>query len=309
MAILWVALTLWTTTAIAQDTNFVDPGKEQMDLYQAGAKAFKEQKWTKAIERFEASLAIGELNITYLNLGRTFFKSGQCHKAKAAYDKVATAPQIREPSPIQVLEKLDEYREELSTCPATITITCSDPQIAVSASPQVDGAACGKNLNVPAGKYTFTGALGDLTVERTVEVKSMDKTKVALRFAVAKDDSDSGAGLRTAGWVTAGIGVAALATGGVLFAINSSDADRFDELNAQGLSCPADPNCAELESLQDSLDSANVQIGVSVGVGAAALLTGAALIFMGYSQDDDEEAQTGLTPLWQPGLIGVQGRF
>ncbi len=102
--------------ALAQDGNYASPTEDQLELYKAGADAFGQEDWSGAVEFFEASLAIGELNITYLNMGRALQRAGRCADAKAAYDKVASAPQIREPSPVQVLTKLKEFRKELESC-------------------------------------------------------------------------------------------------------------------------------------------------------------------------------------------------
>ncbi len=295
---------LWSTHAAAQEETFAEPTKEQMDLYKSGAEAFKAQQWTRAIERFEASLSIGQLNITYLNLGRAYFKAGQCKEANAAYAEVARAPQIRQPSPAMVLEKLDEYRSALESCPGTLRIQCNDPEAAISATPDIKGA-CGAVLEVPAGQYTIKGKLGEEMLTQKVVVEPMGETTVLLGFS----ETETSSPVTTAGWIVTGVGVAALVTGGVIFALNQGDAERFDALNAQNLDCPQDPSCRELNALQESLDSANMQIGVAVGVGAGALITGAAFLLWGDSEPSPSNNHSRLLPLWQPGLVGVQGRF
>ena len=305
--------------ASAQD-NFAEPSAEQMQLYESGFEAFKEGQWDKATERFEASLRIGEMNITYLNLGRSLHKAGHCLEARARYDKVSTAPQVRNPSPIQVLDKLDEYRRELDDCPGKLSVQCSAPAI-VATVKKKGPVECGGSINLPPGDYEVVGTVGDKSVTKKVQVKAIDEVFVMLTIdgiGALGDEKDppggsggGGGGLKVAGWVAVGLGVAALGAGGALFALNGGDSDRFDELNSQGLSCPADAECAELTELQTSLDSANVQIAAAIGVGAAAVVTGAVLLIIGYSGDDERATGSRLDLLWSPeqGVVGVQGRF
>ncbi len=49
---------------------YADPTKDQLELYEAGAQAFSSDDWPAAIDYLKASLAIGEMNITYLTLGQ-----------------------------------------------------------------------------------------------------------------------------------------------------------------------------------------------------------------------------------------------
>ena len=310
--------------ALGQNDNFARPGAEQMQLYEAGFVAFGQGDWVKAVERFEASLRIGEMNITYLNLGRSLFKAGRCAEAKERYDKVATAPQVREPSPLQVLERLDKYRRDLSSCPGRLTVQCATPQTKVSIEGHVGPVACGVPLMLAPGRYEVTGVVGAERAVEQVEVVTMDEAFVTLEIkavgvtapSAGLDEGVSGlGGLTITGWVSVGLGAAALALAGGVFVANLETADQFDALNNKRLNCQdattgtqLERDCLELNELKNDLDDANGLITVSASVGGAAVLTGVLLLLIG--SDDNPEGE-GLGLLWWPreGLVGVRGTF
>ena len=77
-----VCLLFAATGALAQDEDFASLSESQLQLNEEGSEAFKKGNYDEAVRRFEASLLVGELNITYLNLGRAYFKIGDCKKAR-----------------------------------------------------------------------------------------------------------------------------------------------------------------------------------------------------------------------------------
>ena len=104
---------------------------------------------------------------------------------------------------------------------------------------------------------------------------------------------DDNSGVRIAGWVTAGAGVALLATG-VVFGLKAKSA--HDELASAGTWDPG---------LYDSGRAANRNMFIFLGAGAVAVATGAVLTFV-VGSPADERAVT-VAPA-AGGLI-VQGRF
>ncbi len=104
---------------------------------------------------------------------------------------------------------------------------------------------------------------------------------------------DDKSGVRIAGWVTAGAGVALLATG-VVFGLKAKAAR--DDLAAAGTWDPG---------LYDSGRAANRNMFIFLGAGAAAVATGAVLTFV-VGRPADERAVT-VAPA--PGGLLVQGRF
>ena len=112
-AILTVVCVAISAPVAAQDGSFVVPTETQLQLFTQGSEAYQADDYEKAIKLFKASLLVGELNITYLNLGRAYFKLGQCKEAREAYAKVRKAPQVRQPPPESVLIRLNEYLVDL----------------------------------------------------------------------------------------------------------------------------------------------------------------------------------------------------
>ncbi len=294
------------------DSRFAKPTKEQLELYESGFEAYKEGQYERAVERFEASLKIGEMNITYLNLGRALFKVGRCKEAFGAYDKVSVALQVQEPSPAQVLDKLDEYRQELKGCPGVLAVDCKSPESRVEVSGG-RSVACGGRLELPPGQYEVVGRLGDKVERRSVVLVSMEVAQVSIELVGAAPVGDGGggdgAGLRVAGWISAGVGAAALVGAGSIFVLNSTDANRFEELNQSQLACPGAPECIERDALKVSLDGANTQIGLSAAVGAVAMTTGVVLLVLGYSAEGEGDELSGVEIIWSPAMVGVRGNF
>ena len=133
-ALVCMAVLSVSSQALGQgQANYYEWDEEQFSLFEKGSAAFKAADYPAAIEFFKASLAIGEMNITLINLGRVHFKNGECVRAKEIFDKVPSAPQVREPSPALVLQKLNQYRSELmEKCPGQVQLRCDPINMKVS---------------------------------------------------------------------------------------------------------------------------------------------------------------------------------
>lgn len=95
------------------------PTEIQLKLYEEGASAFGAGEFEKAVRLFRASNDLGPLNVTYLNLGRALYRLGRCDEARDALDAARTAPQVAEPTPAAVLDKIVEYSLDLADCRPT----------------------------------------------------------------------------------------------------------------------------------------------------------------------------------------------
>ena len=97
--------------------GIVEATEEQVRLNDQGVRAISEEDYVKAISLLEEAKYLGELNITYLNLGRAYQLAGRCQKAREALEKVASAPKVEKPPPGLVESKAREYLGVLSeTC-------------------------------------------------------------------------------------------------------------------------------------------------------------------------------------------------
>jgi hypothetical protein len=190
LAVLLVCL--FSLPLAAQSESIVTPDKLQYDLYEQGTEAYGKKEYEKAIELFEASLVIGPLNITYLTLGRAFFKVGQCDKASGAYAKARSAPKIASPTPMEVLRKIEQYVAELpGACPAYIKLACSPPSLEI----YVDGqgpSSCDETITLLPGEHTIRAELEGQVEEQKVNVAGMDKLRINFKFEapIAEADAD-----------------------------------------------------------------------------------------------------------------------
>lgn len=93
--------------------TFANPSDEQMELNDDAVRAIVEGDYAAAVALLEEARSLGELNVTFLNLGRAYQKLGQCDNALEALDKALTAPRVRQPPPDFVIKKVAAYRAEL----------------------------------------------------------------------------------------------------------------------------------------------------------------------------------------------------
>ena len=178
-----IAMVIVVAPALADaQSGIVAPTETQFKLYQEGAEAYGEGEYSKAVDLFRASLRLGELNITYLNLGRALFKLGDCEEASRAYASALTAPKIANPTPVEVLTKVEEYKKDLGQCPATLTVQCDNP----AARLWVDGTGpvpCdGAAMTVLPGPHTVEARLGTQSRREDLTLAAMDTHTMELHF-------------------------------------------------------------------------------------------------------------------------------
>mgnify|MGYP002633194949 CR=1 FL=1 len=120
-----LAALVCATPAAAQD--FASPSDTQIKLYEEGAAAFQAGEFEKAVRLFQASIDLGPLNLTYLNLGRALFRLDRCEEARDALDKARSAPRVANPPPEAVMDKIVEYSLDLADCGAAPIV--ADPVV------------------------------------------------------------------------------------------------------------------------------------------------------------------------------------
>lgn len=86
---------------------------EQIQLNQAATEAVMAGDNQEAIRLFKEILKRGAFNVTWLNLGRTYAKSGQCLEAYEAYRSVPTSTKLYGIDEKEIEEKLSRFQEEL----------------------------------------------------------------------------------------------------------------------------------------------------------------------------------------------------
>ncbi|QDG51106.1 hypothetical protein FIV42_10270 [Persicimonas caeni] len=254
-------------------TKAAKPSNEQLRLNSEAVGAIKKGDHQKAVKLLEAANALGEFNVTWLNLGRAYQKMGECDKARQAYLNVISAPAVNDPSPRLINAKADQYLSELDE-----ECTVADDSKQKMADAETKGDK-GQQVKEPT----------DLPAESSQAQSSQADSSNAVGWT-----------LTATGLVVAGAGV------GAHFWAESIRDDVTGSVEA------ADGGVVEGMSRQEALSEearANTldTVGVSaIAVGAVVTGTG---VFLLLSSDDLEAAPTASVTAGGDVSLGFTGRF
>jgi len=282
-------LTVLLFFSSASGQEFAEQSESQKQLNKQGVDAMFASDFEKAILSFKSSLTLGELNVTYLNLGRAYAKNGDCAEAQASYDKVLTSPQVALPTPGEVKVFLDKYLADLDTtkCPGFVTFTCKP----MSAKLSIDGgaeAACSSALvKLAPGEHVAVLALDSRTMEATFTVEAMAKQDLTMELP-KKDEvvekpldtpkpAEAGvSGMALTGWILIGVGGVTLLTAEMIdIAVLKPKVDEWND------GVTATSKKGDIEALQST------NLAIFVGGGAIAA-TGLVLLLLDDSGGEDE---------------------
>lgn len=303
----------WQTSAHADDLQ------EQLRLFAASKEAANGEDYDQAIVLMKSALALGELNILYLNLGRLYFKAGQCDEALQAYAKALTAPAAPSPPapPAEaIFEAVEKYRGELTTgCAAQLTVECGEADTELKVG--VAELACGVTLTLEPGTHVVTATRGERIQEVEVTLAPMQKVTVPVSFGVEPSAPVAAApltpeapadspGVSPWAWTLGGVGTALLIGGvGVIWTIEED----FDELEV--ISNTENGSLARYNVLIDRIEERRVISGVLLGVGGALVLTAGGLALWGGDADPEEASVTtfDLSPSLGGWVLTFGGRY
>jgi tetratricopeptide (TPR) repeat protein len=102
-----------TATAAQDGEDFAEPTERQYELNEEALSEMSKGEYAKAASLLQESLHVQPLNITYLNLGRSYQKMDRCQDAREALEKVESAPRVEKPEPALIQKKADEYLAEI----------------------------------------------------------------------------------------------------------------------------------------------------------------------------------------------------
>jgi tetratricopeptide (TPR) repeat protein len=214
---------LLTGPAVAQDAEATtELSRSQLEYNNIGVELINKGEYDEALGYFQSALALGEANVTYVNIGRTYTRMKRCAAAAAAFRKAERAPAVGSPTPDEVADILSRYRADLDEiCSARLRFRCPDTPVEVRID-QAPATACPVDpVPVTPGEHrievtyqaqvsrdSITAVAGEV-VEHVVDVP--------VEPALSTPAGDAGGnGLRTAAWVTSLTGGALLASGLVL---------------------------------------------------------------------------------------------
>ena len=281
---------LFGTPALAQDSDaqvYAEPSERQIQLNEQAVRALADGDAIKAVSLLEESNYLGELNVTYLNLGRSYQQLGKCEQAREAFKMVFEAPEVETPPPGFVKSKAQSYLDELEQ-------SCDAEEQASSGEATDDASA-------PAEDDSDTDAAAD--------ADPVDPDEAVIPGEDVEATSPPTSSSNTTGIVLLGAG-AALMAGGVAthFVAEGQRAPLRDpETNADGhVDSLSQQEALDAERRADTLEIAAISAGAA-GLAVAGL--GAVLLLSGGESEGPGQTQWMLTPTRNGWAIGLQQRF
>ncbi len=309
---LFVLGLLGASPALAQET-YATVSEAQRQLNEEGIRMASAGNHEQAVQLFRSSLALDELNVTYLNLGRSLAVLGRCDEAMQAYEKVPRTPQVKSPSPAQVLTILDNFVVELRRdCQVPLTLICEDGVMVT-----VNGAAAQPCTAAPIllklGSHWLEATNAEGSAARIdFELVSFERRQITVSLPSAPRapvqppaaSSDTSLGAATLwGGVASGVGVALLVSAILVDQLVLAPVgDAFDQAATDGNATAH----AALRKPLDAIQPMNQALVIGGGVLLAGGLTLILLDLFGVFADDSpaEHAQVwtssdGAGLMWQ----------
>jgi len=311
---LWavVAIGLLATQARADDEAAAKAAFDQ------GTELFEGERFPEAAEAFREAYRLKPTWKLLFNIAQSEAASKRYGLSLEAFERYLAegGDEISAERRDEVLDEVKRLREMVGS----LEIACPE-----GAAVSIDGIERGTcplsgSLLVVAGVDHRVEAVqdGETLLSRTVKVsggqsKSLDVEEEEPEEPVAGQPdppeiqvSTGDDSLKTAGWVTTGIGAALLvaggATGGMALSANS---DLVDE-------CSGDAQCTESARGDDvdRRDNLALATDIMIGVGAAAAIVGVVMVIVGKKRDGGE-ADVALGPAVSPDGAGatVEWRF
>lgn len=294
----------------------------QRARFAAAQTSYDERDFEDALAAFRALAEETNSPNAHLYVARTLRELGRLPEAFDAMQRTLREATARASTEAKYAATRDAAAAEL----ALLAIRVGHVVIAVAdaadgASVTLDGAPVsadrlGTSITVEPGEHAVTlGAPGAALVRRTVMVSGGETKTIALAAGPAADESapaaatappeparPEGGGVRVAGLVVGGLGIAALGTGIVTGLL--SDADYASLEDTCGTSRCTDPATADTIDRGKTLETIS-----TVGfIGGAALLVAAIpMVVLGGPSESGGETSLVISP--GGGALRVRGRF
>jgi hypothetical protein len=289
--------------------------------FDRGRGLFQQGRFADALPEFRASLELFRSPNTRLYVGLCLQRLGRFAEASAELSRT-----VSEAGDMLGTDRRYEGARDLARSAlveivprvAQLSVRVIDPPPGVSVRvgrTTLDAAALGVPLPYDPAEVTVVAeAPGFLPSQQLVRLSAGGRASIelALRRApatvlappplVVTPPARRGGGVRVAGFVVGGLGLASLATFAVLGSMASS---QYDEL---WRTCPR-PSCTPERVRQiDDGERLTTMANVALGVGAAAVVAGVVMIVVGGPRAvSDGSAQAYVDP--SLGTVGVRGAF
>lgn len=313
--LLFFALVTLPAMAFAQ----VTPSETQSRYNNEGVLKMQENDYEGAVARFQSSLALGDLNITYLNLGRSYFRLDRCLEAREAFEAVESAPAVASPTPAEIAAALEKFRTDLDDdCTGTVVFACDAPtKVALNGAkarvcegelawPVKAGTHVARRLDGDAKETVAVGAGETVTVTlqgptRVAEPDGADEsTGTDNEVAVTVESGSAGTPAKDIfGWFAVGSGGVMLIT--ALLVDQTIVSSSLDDVNEAAGQDEASYNAA-----RDTLESQQTLNRIVVASGVGLSIVGVALLLW---PDPEDPESVELTPVISQDGAAVQARW
>lgn len=184
-------LSISTLGAIpAAEAGEKDVTDRQQQLNDRGVEAIEDGDYDKAVELYESSLELGQLNIIHANLGRAHQLAGNCEQADKHFARALDAPAVDAPPPEVIESTLDDYRNELQQdCPGFLKIDCSPAELDLFIDGDGPETCSGDRREKMPGDYDLRGEYDDHSVETSVTVNALTTARAELQLDDKLDDT------------------------------------------------------------------------------------------------------------------------
>ncbi|OIP32419.1 MAG: hypothetical protein AUK47_20570 [Deltaproteobacteria bacterium CG2_30_63_29] len=299
--VVWVLLASFVCSTGVAGEGPVEVSGAQEELNKKAFDASLAGDFEKAVQLLEASLRLGALNVTYLNLGRAHAKLHRCDEAHKAYTQTLNAPFVKTPSKEQVAKVLEDYTKELLTeCGVSVQFSCEDVATELSVD-KMGRQACSQPWLLFPGEHTLNAKLAERSKDLTFVVTRAQSDEIAVRF-----EDEQGKPTRPMspvqlwGWGVGGAGAAILLTGLVLDdAVLGPMVSDFEAAAERG-------DHVKYDELQSSISSTQTVIITLYAVGGSALLAGGAMVVYDLFIADEPAASTSAVfPLLGAEQVGL----
>ncbi|MBQ9242742.1 MAG: hypothetical protein IJ165_05885 [Proteobacteria bacterium] len=311
---------------------------EQIMLNNQAVEAVSSGNFKKAEQLFNAMLQIGEFNVIWMNLGRTYANQNKCLEAKEAYERVATAPAIKDYTVEMIQDTTRGFVRDLEAqCSSKIILNCNPPDMEVTIDGGQAFACISEPISLVPGKHTIYAktsyGFNTIVVEtikndtKLADVRVIDYEQVATDAGVTPEEIRHRSKLYKALGYSFLAGGAAIAAGGFGFwgwaylkwqgyakysnqkdkEYTAEEIETYEKMKADG----AD---------QNMYNSYQVIGGVIGAFGAAMLVTGVTLIIVDAKKyqpqvemldSKEQNAFFEFSPVFSPEFSGLMlsGRF
>ena len=285
-----------------------------------GARAMQQERWADAVALFKRAESLVHAPPHLLYMARAYVKLGKLVDAREAYQKIvhdelpATAPKAFLDARSAAFEEEAALAPRLASLRISVAGEQADKAVVMVDGVELPHALVGVAHPADPGPHKLSAsAPGWAADEVSVTLREGGRETVDLvlsrkeRIAESPGTGDESRkrGLRTAGWITLGVGVAGLGAGTFFLLQNRSKRDDSATL-CPGTVCPA-ANRAEMTSLDDAADRAATFSLIGYGIGAAGVIGGATLLLL--SRSPNETPIAGVQPWVGLGSAGVAGHF